>query len=410
VWMGGALVSQLGDSMMFFALGWAASRYGGLEAGAVLAAVALPRALLMLIGGSLTDRFRPYRVAMAGYVSMVCLMIAVVAILAVAEPSWAVLVVFAVLLGVVDALFTPATSSMPRYIVGRSALDKALAAKQSGGQIVSLTAGPIGGFAVGSWGLGGVSLINAASFLLLIAITYVAVGAIDRSHRDEPQATPDEESLGLIAEGLAGLRFCLADPSMRAMLALLTAVSGFVVPIASLVLPLVARENDWGPQIAGLVLGAQAVGSLGVSLYVARNGALSRPGLTAAASTLPIAMGAAVLGLSSSPAVAVVAGAGLGVGLALFVTHIAPLILATAPFDMMGRVQAVSTLVQSVSLLVTLPVLGVIADAVHPQLVAIVCATAILTAGALAALTSTVRGATFQPANAEVKGEEATIE
>ena len=40
VWVFGALVSQLGDAAMYFALGWAASAHGGAAAGLVLSGIA----------------------------------------------------------------------------------------------------------------------------------------------------------------------------------------------------------------------------------------------------------------------------------------------------------------------------------------------------------------------------------
>ncbi|MGD0561030.1 MAG: hypothetical protein ABSA93_39420 [Streptosporangiaceae bacterium] len=50
VWLGGAVVSQLGDAALYFALGWAASAHGGPAAGLVLSAINLPRTALLLAG------------------------------------------------------------------------------------------------------------------------------------------------------------------------------------------------------------------------------------------------------------------------------------------------------------------------------------------------------------------------
>src|ERR1017187_1161977 len=66
VWGCGALASQLGDSAMYFALGWAASARGGTAAGLVLSAISLPRALLLLLGGAVGDRLGARRVMITG--------------------------------------------------------------------------------------------------------------------------------------------------------------------------------------------------------------------------------------------------------------------------------------------------------------------------------------------------------
>ncbi|MFD2416314.1 hypothetical protein [Amycolatopsis pigmentata] len=42
VWVGGALASQLGDVVLNFGIGWAASAYGGVVAGLVLTAATCP--------------------------------------------------------------------------------------------------------------------------------------------------------------------------------------------------------------------------------------------------------------------------------------------------------------------------------------------------------------------------------
>lgn len=66
VWLGGSLVSQLGDAALYFALGWSASAVGGSAAGLVLSAIVLPRTVLLLVGGVVRDRAGARRVMIAG--------------------------------------------------------------------------------------------------------------------------------------------------------------------------------------------------------------------------------------------------------------------------------------------------------------------------------------------------------
>jgi hypothetical protein len=59
VWLSGAMVSQVGDAALCFALGWAASAHGGQAAGLVLSSIGLPRTVLLLVGGAIGDRLGP---------------------------------------------------------------------------------------------------------------------------------------------------------------------------------------------------------------------------------------------------------------------------------------------------------------------------------------------------------------
>jgi MFS family permease len=61
-WLAGVLASMLGDVVLYFALGWAASAHGGSVAALVLTAINLPRALFLLVGGAVGDRFGARRI------------------------------------------------------------------------------------------------------------------------------------------------------------------------------------------------------------------------------------------------------------------------------------------------------------------------------------------------------------
>ncbi len=66
IWLAGSLISQLGDSALYFGLGWAASASGGSPAGLVLSAITLPRAALVLVGGVVGDRSGARKVMIIG--------------------------------------------------------------------------------------------------------------------------------------------------------------------------------------------------------------------------------------------------------------------------------------------------------------------------------------------------------
>ena len=65
--MAGQLTSNVGDAFYAVALPWyvLATHGGPLLLGTVLAAYGIPRTALLLVGGHLSDRWRPWTVMMA---------------------------------------------------------------------------------------------------------------------------------------------------------------------------------------------------------------------------------------------------------------------------------------------------------------------------------------------------------
>lgn len=120
---------------------------------------------------------------------------------------------------------------------------------------------------------------------------------------------------------------------------------------------------------------------------VARWGALRYPGRAAALSVIPMALGVASLAAAHQTYLAVAAAVLFGVGLGIFVTHLGPLMLGASPETHLSRVQAVITLVQSLALVITMNLLGQLADIKSASTAAVVCAV-VLAAGGLVTLMS----------------------
>ncbi|NUS12684.1 MAG: MFS transporter, partial [Streptomyces sp.] len=116
-WLTAYTASLLGDSVYFVALAFAAARSGTPEqVGLVMAAGAVPRAVLMLGGGVVADRFGPRRVVIGGDAVRCVLILAAAGALALASPGLWLLVALALVFGAVDALFMPAVGALPPRI------------------------------------------------------------------------------------------------------------------------------------------------------------------------------------------------------------------------------------------------------------------------------------------------------
>ncbi|WP_309133440.1 MFS transporter [Cellulomonas sp.] len=361
-WLSGFTVGRLGDATLAFALAWAAAGHGATTAALVLVSGGLPRVVLLVVGGAVADRVGARRLLVAGEAALVALAgVLAVALTSVGTPAWLLLGASAAL-GTVTALCLPASGSMPRRLVPDDQLSRALALRQGANQVVLLAAAPLGGLLVGGAGLPAVAWGAAGTSGVALCVL-VAV-------REPPgPAGPGGPAprLGL----LDGIRVAVRTPGLRAALLVTGAGAALILPVASLLVPLLGRASGWGPGPTGAVAGAVGVGALCAALLAAR-----RPRAGFGAGTLPLAAGltasaAGVLVLAVAPVLggpgaAVVGGLVLGFGNGAFAARLAPAVLGSAPRTHLARVQAVVGLAQLVPVLVSTAALGALAESTSP--------------------------------------------
>ncbi|MFE6892644.1 MFS transporter [Streptomyces sp. NPDC057694] len=373
LWLVGILVSLVGNEVFYFALGWEASEHGGSVAALALSAITLPRVLLLLVGGAVSDRVSARRVLITGDAAMLVFSLALATAAYYLGATPLLLIATGVAVGVVDAFYLPASGSMPRRLVAKGQLPRALSLRQVGGQVISMGGGPLAGVLVGLVGFAGAAFVNALTF----AFTLVVLIAV-RPRHDVPRVPKTD---GLLKEALSGVKVAFSHPVLRPGLLLTGAAAGFLLPVLSLLVPLLAREEEWGAGAAGLVLGAQGVGMVAVTLVVVRRGPLGRPGLMAASALILAGVGVLVLGLSPGATASVAAGLVIGIGNGTFSAHIAPLVLASSPDSHLSRIQAVLVLVQSSALLLMNNVLGALVDLRGATVVVVACAVMLVGVG-----------------------------
>ncbi|MEV7991276.1 MFS transporter [Streptomyces sp. NPDC086077] len=373
LWLVGILVSLVGNEVFYFALGWAASEYGGSIAALALSAITLPRVLLLLVGGAVSDRVSTRRVLITGDAAMLIFSLALATVAYSLGATPLLLIAAGVAVGVVDAFYLPASGSMPRRLVAKAQLPRALSLRQVGGQVINMGGGPLAGVLVGLAGFAGAAFVNAVTF----AFTLVVLIAVRPQHDVPPAPKTD----GLLKEALSGVNVAFSHPVLRPGLWLTGAAAGFLLPVLSLLVPLLAREEEWGAAAAGLVLGAQGVGMVAVTLVVVKRGPLGRPGLMAASALILAGVGVLALGLSPSATVAIAAGLVIGIGNGTFSAHIAPLVLASSPDSHLSRIQAVLVLVQSLALLLMNNMLGALVDLQGATVTIVTCAVMLVGVG-----------------------------
>jgi MFS family permease len=359
VWLTGAGATALGTQILVFGLVWHAALIGPGAAAAVLTAQIIPRVLLTLHGGALSDRVGALPVMVAAN-AVLCALAAVGALaMSVVDPGPTAMVATALALGTVDAVNIPASASVPRLLVPSEAMGRALAARQIVLQGAVLCGPPLGGAAITFLGLPATYGAGALGYLVMLAVLRL-VGS-----RTRFPASADAGP-GLNRQVGEGLSTVFGTPLLRAVALLTGAFAVFAIPFSSLLVPVVSAAHGWGAVATGAAAGAFGVGMAGPTALVLWRGTARRAGPAAALGMVTAGAGIAVAAAAPGPVAFCLVSSLVGLGTGVFSTHVGPLFMAACPGGAVGRAHAVLTLAQWLPLLVANPVIGVLARA-HPM-------------------------------------------
>ncbi|MDV9194202.1 MFS transporter [Streptomyces sp. Wh19] len=335
-WLSAYTASVTGDVVYFLALSWAATRSGGpSQAGMVVAAGALPRAVLMLGGGVVADRFGPRRVAVVSDAVRCAVILAVAVAVMSASPGVWLLVAVALVFGVVDAVFMPAVGALPPRITSPEQLARvqgmrglSIRLSNAVGPLLAGSVLAIGG-AAGAFTAAGV--LFAVSLVVLLTVRIATPSEV-------PRRTSAWRELG---DGLSYVR-------RHRMLAPLVMVIGlsemcFGGPVAT-GLVLLADERGWGASGMGWVASAFSVGGAATGLLLTVSPRIPRAGLVMSAALLATSVGAVALGRAPSLPVAVMFGALMGLTSGFTTVVTGALLQTETDPRYLGRVTSVTTL------------------------------------------------------------------
>ncbi|GLZ79616.1 MFS transporter [Actinorhabdospora filicis] len=373
-WLGAYTTSVTGDVVYFLTLSWAASRAGGpAQVGLVLAAGAVPRAVLMLAGGVVADRFGPRRVVIAADLVR-CVVMGAAAVSALFGPSLWTLVGVALVFGAADAMFMPAVGALPPRLTGPDQLTR-VQAMRSLAVRASNACGPL--IAAAALGLGSPAGFGTAAALFAVSLVLLAATRL-RPVPDSPRAGGPWRDL---REGLRHLR---GDR----VLSRLVVVIGlgemcFSGPVAA-GLVLLTGERGWAAGVLGGLLSGFSVGGAVSGLGLLAVGRFRRPGAVMALSLAASGILVAATGVLASPVAAIVCSGALGLsGGVAMVVGAAELQARTEP-RYLGRITAVSTLATLGLSPLLLPLAGLVSQRWGAAWFFGGCAAVCLTAAALA--------------------------
>jgi MFS family permease len=340
-------VSLLGDQFYFIALPWLVLElsHDPFALGVMLALQGLPRALFMLVGGAVTDRFSPRRVMIGSNVARLALVGLLAAlVLSGSVQLWMLWpIVFA--FGVADGFFFPAQSAIVPRLAATEQLPAANAVVQGLDQVAQFV-GPmlagalIAAFAAGRLGLDGVGLalaVDAATFV----VSVVTLGAmhVDRVPAWVEAGAPPR----LWASIREGFGYMWRDPLLRTLLALIVAVNFLAVGPLLVGIPQLVRERlSEGAGGFGLVMSAFGAGSL---VGLALGGTLPKPpprvtGSLLLAVCVVFGLGLAVLGFAHTLVAALLPALLMGLAVGYLMVFFFSWVQARTPQRMMGRMMS----------------------------------------------------------------------
>jgi hypothetical protein len=318
LWIGEG-VSVLGDHFCMIALPWLVLQLtgDGLAMGTVLALSAIPRALFMLVGGALTDRFSPRSLMLASNaVRFVLVSFLTVLVFSNQVEMW-MLYTLAILFGIADAFFYPAQSSIVPQLVKKDHLQVANSLVQ-GTMMLTMLLGPaLAGLLIAALGDGhseSANMQGIAAAFGLDALTFL-ISLLTLVLIRVPKNEADEVSENIFESIRSGLNFVWNDLPLRAFFLVVAAVTFFFNGPFNIGIPLLADTRfPEGAVAYGTILSTWGAGSL-VGMVLA--GVLPRPdpkrmGIVLLSLVSMMGIGLAFLGVSTTMFFAATIGLVLG--------------------------------------------------------------------------------------------------
>jgi MFS family permease len=264
--MAGGTISMLGDQFTLIALPWLVLQMTGdpLALGLVLAVMGVPRAIFILVGGALVDRYSPKRVMMLSKYANAFLLGLLSLLVLSHQVTMPIVYALALGIGLASAFSIPAGTAMLPSVVALDQLHLANGIMMSTRVLTSLAGPLLAGVLIAfsghdasaiadSRGLGIAFAFDALTFAATIWTLHQV-----RMHASAVRAAP-ERVLRAVAGGIA---MVWRDREMRAAFLYWGAISLVVGGAMQVAMPVLASSRLGGAAALGLVMGGHAAGSL----------------------------------------------------------------------------------------------------------------------------------------------------
>jgi MFS transporter, DHA3 family, macrolide efflux protein len=364
IWTG-QLVSLIGSGLTGFALAvWVYRETGSVTQFSLIAlATTLPGILLAPLAGTLVDRWDRRKVMLLADTGSALCSLGIASLLYSDSLSVGAIVALTALSSSFESLQSPAFDAAVTLLVPRERLGNFNGLIQLGQAIPKVVSPVLAGLLVDRVGLGGVILIDFATYLVGVAATMLARVPMPPAAR--------EDAVGAVSQSLrdevtAGWRYLRANPTLLLVL-LFFAVTYFSIGIVNVSGPALVLSFASAASL-GSALSMAGVGFIAGSIAMSAWGGPRRRIYGVLGFTVPFGLGIALAGVYPSVPVVVAA--------ILLVTVTAPLIFgssqalwqAKVPAHLQGRVFALRDMVVRSALPLSYVVAGPLADRVFEPL------------------------------------------
>ncbi|HVR52066.1 MAG TPA: MFS transporter [Pseudorhodoferax sp.] len=271
--MAGSALSLLGDQFTLIALPWLVLQMTGdtRVLGTVLALVSVPRAVFILLGGALVDRYSPKQVLMlTKYVNLV-LLACLSGLVATGQLNLAMVYGLSLAIGLATAFSIPAATSMMPQVVARPQL-QAANGMSLGLRQLTMFVGPLAAgllmllFGDGRGSSGG-AVANSTGIALAFALDALSFGlsawTLAKVRTLAATATPQAAAPAVLAAVAEGLAHCWRDRELRSCFLYWSAVALFIMGPVQIAVPVLASSTGGlGAAAFGSLLGAHGAGTL----------------------------------------------------------------------------------------------------------------------------------------------------
>ncbi|MFN2442538.1 MAG: MFS transporter [Thermoanaerobaculia bacterium] len=334
----GQLVSLIGTWMQSVAQAWLIYRLtdSPFLLGLVGFSNNFPVFFIAPFGGMLADRMSRRRILLVTQTASMTLaaLLATFTLTGIIRPGH--ILIFASILGVINGFDIPARQAFAVGLVGRDDLTNAIALNSTVFNAARVAGPAIAGVLVAAIGEGWVFLLNAASYVAVLA-SLLAIRM--------PPYVGAATSESRLRRMLGGFRFAGTTGPIRALLLLLVVISFTAMPY-SILMPVFASEIlGTGARGLGILMGATGVGALLGSIALATHGTVQGLGRWVARAALAFGLFLLLFSFSRDFRLSVALLIPVGFSMVVSMASSNTLIQAMVPEEIRGRVMAVYSMV-----------------------------------------------------------------
>lgn len=360
IWAGGAIVSNVGTWMQRTAQDWLVLTYltqnNATAVGIVMALQFGPQIFLLPITGMAADYMdrRKLLIATQTAMGMLALGLGILTLTGLVQ-LWHVYV-FALLLGCVTAFDAPARQTFVSELVGDTDLSNAVALNSASFNAARMIGPAVAGVLIAAVGTGWVFLINAITYLAVIAsLLHLRVQDLNRTKRAPRTA-------GSLVQGF---RYVWSRPDLKALFMMLFLIGTFGLNFPIYISTMSVTTFQVGAHEYGLLSSTMAIGSVCGALLAARR---ARPRIAYVLTGAGIfGFGCVLAAISPNYWVFGVVLVLLGVSAQTFNTTVNSTVQMSTEATMRGRVMAIYMAIALGGTLIGAPIVGWVADVAGPR-------------------------------------------